>query len=94
MNPNKEYRVRRARYAKRPFMGPALQAEVNAGTIIGLLRVLDNGSKDIEAGRVRSSSHSKPDESRPCQCFEKAEVIWKQCCNSWRQLWLALVAAL
>jgi hypothetical protein len=36
VNPNKEYRVRRARYAKRPFMGPALQAEVNAGTIIGL----------------------------------------------------------
>ena len=36
VNPNKEYRVRRARYAKRPFMGPALQAEVNAGTIIVL----------------------------------------------------------
>lgn len=35
-NPLKKYRVRRARYAKRPFMGPALQTEINKGTIIGL----------------------------------------------------------
>lgn len=32
----KEYRTRRAHYAKRPFMGPALDAEVKAGTIAGL----------------------------------------------------------
>lgn len=32
----KEYRKRRATYRKRPFMGPALKAEAEAGTIAGL----------------------------------------------------------
>lgn len=31
----KRYRIRRAEYAARPFMGPALDAEVAAGTIAG-----------------------------------------------------------
>ncbi len=33
MNPEKRYRSRRAEYAARPFMGPALAAELDAGTI-------------------------------------------------------------
>lgn len=37
-SPRKEYRSRRARYAARPFMGPSLEEEVAAGTIINLWR--------------------------------------------------------
>jgi hypothetical protein len=34
VNEDKRYRTRRAQYAARPFMGPALQKEIEAGTII------------------------------------------------------------
>lgn len=41
--PNKEYRTRTARYSPRPFMRPALELEIKAGTVMDVWRASISG---------------------------------------------------